>query len=74
MLHETKQFLSQNFEMKDMGEASYVIGIEIHKDRNQRVLSLSQKTYINKVLERFGMKDCSPSVAPIIKGDKLSEK
>ena len=30
------------------------------------------KTYINKVLERFQMKDCSPSVAPIMKGDKLS--
>ena len=29
LLHETKQFLSSNFEMKDMGEASYVIGIEI---------------------------------------------
>lgn len=28
MLHETKNFLSKNFEMKDMGEASYVIGIE----------------------------------------------
>ena len=28
LLHETK-FLSSNFEMKDMGEASYVIGIEI---------------------------------------------
>ncbi|KAL0366989.1 UNVERIFIED_CONTAM: Retrovirus-related Pol polyprotein from transposon TNT 1-94 [Sesamum radiatum] len=29
------------------------------------------KTYINKILERFWMKDCSPSVAPIVKGDKL---
>ncbi|KAL0337592.1 UNVERIFIED_CONTAM: Retrovirus-related Pol polyprotein from transposon TNT 1-94 [Sesamum calycinum] len=32
---------------------------------------LSQEIYINKVLERFQMKDCSPSVAPIVKGDKL---
>ncbi|RVW41386.1 Retrovirus-related Pol polyprotein from transposon TNT 1-94 [Vitis vinifera] len=29
---ETKQFLSKNFDMKDLGEASYVIGIEIHRD------------------------------------------
>ncbi|KAL0462713.1 UNVERIFIED_CONTAM: Retrovirus-related Pol polyprotein from transposon TNT 1-94 [Sesamum latifolium] len=29
------------------------------------------ETYINKVLERFRMKDCSPSVAPIVKDDKL---
>ena len=29
LLHETKKFLSKNFEMKDMDEATYVIGIEI---------------------------------------------
>ncbi|RVX10980.1 Retrovirus-related Pol polyprotein from transposon TNT 1-94 [Vitis vinifera] len=32
LLHEVKQFLSKNFDMKDMGEASYVIGIKIHRD------------------------------------------
>ncbi|RVW74232.1 Retrovirus-related Pol polyprotein from transposon TNT 1-94 [Vitis vinifera] len=35
LLHEVKQFLSKNFDMKDMGEASYVIGIKIHRDRFQ---------------------------------------
>jgi hypothetical protein len=35
LLHETKQLLSQSFEMKDLGEASYVIGIEVHRDRQQ---------------------------------------
>ena len=28
LLHKTEKFLSSNFEMKDMGEANYVIGIE----------------------------------------------
>ncbi|RVX14469.1 hypothetical protein CK203_017299 [Vitis vinifera] len=32
LLHEMKQFLSKNFDMKDMGETSYVIGIKIHRD------------------------------------------
>ncbi|KAL4309169.1 hypothetical protein GQ457_01G021620 [Hibiscus cannabinus] len=72
MLHEVKQFLSKNFDMKDMGDASYVIGIKIHRDRHKGVLGLSQETYINKVLERFRMKDCSPSVAPIVKGGKFN--
>ncbi|KAL6349316.1 hypothetical protein AAG906_033972 [Vitis piasezkii] len=52
LLHEVKQFLSKNFDIKDMGEASY-------------------ETYINKVLKRFRMKDCSPSVSPIVKGDRF---
>ena len=41
MLHDVKEFLSKNFEMKDMGEASYVIGIEIFRDISQGVLGLS---------------------------------
>ncbi|XP_033515330.1 secreted RxLR effector protein 161-like [Nicotiana tomentosiformis] len=55
-----------------MGEASYVIGIEIHRDRSQRLLGLSQRAYIERILERFGMKNCSPIAALIIKGDKFS--
>ena len=35
MLHETKNFLSSSFDMKDLGEASYVLGIEIHRDRSR---------------------------------------
>jgi hypothetical protein len=46
---ETKKFLSSNFDMKDLGEVSYVLGIEIHRDRKNGVLVLSQKSY----LERF---------------------
>lgn len=57
--------------MKDMGDASYVISIKIHRDRHQGILGLSQETYINKILEKFRMKDCSPSVASIVKGNKF---
>ena len=30
LLHDTKKFLSNNFEMKDLGDASYVLGIQIY--------------------------------------------
>ena len=64
LLSET---LSNNFEMKYMGEAYYVIRIEIFRDRSQGLLGLSQKAYINKVLERFRMDKCSTSPVPIQK-------
>ena len=35
MIHEVKQFLSISIDMKDMGDASYVIGIKIHRGRHQ---------------------------------------
>ncbi|KAD4585071.1 hypothetical protein E3N88_22672 [Mikania micrantha] len=69
MLHESKRLLSSNFDMKDLGEASYVIGIEIHRDRASGTLGLSQKAYINRVLTRYNMQHYSPSVAPVVKGD-----
>ena len=43
LLSEIKKFLSNNFEMKDMVETYYVIGIEIFSDRSQGLLVLSQK-------------------------------
>jgi hypothetical protein len=32
--------------MKDLCDASYILGIEIHRDRTKGVLDLSQKAYI----------------------------
>ena len=51
----------------------HLIGIKIHRERFRGILGLSQETYINKVLEIFNMKNCSPSVAPILKGDNLNK-
>ena len=42
MLVETKQLLSRYFNMKDLGEASYVLGIQILHDRPSGILRLSQ--------------------------------
>jgi len=71
LLLETKKFLSCKFDMKDLGEASYVLGIEIHRDRSNGILGLSQKIYIEKVLKKYNMHKCSASPAPIVKGDKF---
>ena len=71
-MHDTKRYLSNNFKVKDMGEASYVIGIEIFQNRSQGLLGLSQKAHINNVLERFRMEKCSTSLVQIQKEDKFS--
>jgi hypothetical protein len=70
LLLETKKFLSSNFDMKDLGEASFILGIKIHRDRRNGVLGLSQKAYLEKVLKKFGMHACNPTPTPIVKGDK----
>ena len=45
-LNVTKHMLSCHFDMKDLGETSSIIGIQIHRDRLGDILSLSQATYI----------------------------
>ena len=47
LLHDTKRFLKRNFEMKDLGDASFVLRIEILRDCSG-ILRLSQKNYIKK--------------------------
>jgi hypothetical protein len=72
LLHEIKVFLSSNFDMKDLGDGSYVLGIEIHRDKTKNVLGLSQIPYIKKMLKRYNMHNCSDQPAPVVKGDKLA--
>ena len=55
LLQETKKYLSSNFDITDLGEVSYVLGIEIHRDRNNGVLGLSQNAYLEKVLKKYNM-------------------
>jgi hypothetical protein len=59
--------------MKDLGEAFYVLGIEIHQDRRKGVLGLLQKSYIEKVLKKFNMHKCNPTFPPIVKGIKFGK-
>ena len=74
LLHETKEFLSSHFNIKNKGDVAYVFGIKIRHNRIKGVLSLSQKFYILKVLKRYEIQNCSFSSTPIVKRDKLSLK
>ena len=65
ILYQTKDFLSKNFLIRDIGKASYVIGISIFRKRSQGLLGLSQKTYIEEILRRFNMNNCSTGIAPL---------
>ena len=55
MLTSVKAWLSLKFSMKDLGEAAFILGIKIYRDRSRKLLGLSQSTYIDKLLKRFNM-------------------
>jgi hypothetical protein len=72
MIDTTKKWLSSNFEMKDMGEASYVLGVKIIRDHVKRLLGLTQETYIKKMLERYHIQDSKSMDTPVDKSLSLS--
>jgi hypothetical protein len=53
MIDTTKRWLSSNFEIKDIGEPSYILGVKIIRDRVKRLLGLTQENYIKKMIKRY---------------------
>ena len=72
-LSEVKIWLAKQFDMKDLGEAAYILGIQIFRDRRNRTLSLSQASYIDKVMDRFSMRDSKGGQTPFRHGISLSK-
>ena len=58
--------------MKDLSAAKKILGMKIERDRKGGKLYLTQKSYIEKVLERFGMKNAKPVSTPFAAHFKLS--
>jgi hypothetical protein len=64
-MDKLKLALHNEYEMKDLGEAKFVLGIKIERDRPRRVIYLHQQQYIENVLERFNMNECKPVTTPM---------
>ncbi|KAG8485844.1 hypothetical protein CXB51_019240 [Gossypium anomalum] len=73
-LQSIKTWLGSCFSMKDLGEATYILGVKIYRDRSRRLLGLSQSTYIDKVLKRFNMKESKRGFLPMRHGISLSKE
>ena len=71
LLVETKQLLFSHFDMKDLRETSYVLGIHILCNKPNDIMRLSQQTYIEHILKMFNMQSCSFGKALIVKGDRF---
>ena len=69
---QTVSDLQKHFKLRDLGPTSYLLGIEITRDRPNRTLSLSQRQYIINMLDRFGFSDCNPVSTPMEPGLRLS--
>ncbi|KAH9681106.1 hypothetical protein KPL71_026832 [Citrus sinensis] len=59
-------YYKREFEMKDLGPANKILGMQIHRDRNNRKIWLSQKNYLKKILRLFNMQDLGSLIFAMI--------
>ena len=71
-LESIKGYLNKSFSMKDLGEAAYILGIKIYRDRSRRLIGLSQSTYLDNFL-KFKMDQSKKGFLPVLQGVKLSQ-
>lgn len=58
VVNDVKSLLSNNFDMKDLREASLIIGIKI--TRSEKGNYLDQSNYIENILKKCNYFDCKP--------------
>ena len=73
VIKETKDFLSNNFEMKDLGEADVILNIKLLREGIGGI-TLVQSHYVEKVLSRFGFSECEPAPTPYDPSKILKKK
>jgi len=69
-----KEKLQSTYRMKDLGEAEWVLGMKVTRDRSRRSLELSQARYVDKMLTEFGLIEAKGSSTPEQHGQQLSKK
>jgi hypothetical protein len=69
---EIKGLLAQCFKLRDLGPTSFLLGVQIHRERSVRTLHRSQRQYTLDLLDPFSFTDCSPVSTPLNPGPRLN--
>ena len=72
LLEAEKLEICKKFDMVDNGNISFCLGLSIKQDRKKKTTSISQPTYIENILMKFGMENCRPVATPLEPGVKYS--
>jgi len=65
LIEELKAGLSKHFEVTDLGELHWMLGIKVKRDRPGHMVHLSQWAYINAILRRYHLSDLKPLSTPM---------
>src|SRR5258708_27725922 len=72
-INQDKEALKKHYEMMDLGEIAWILGIRVTRDRNAGWIALSQEKFITETLERFSKGDVRPISTPALANEHLKK-
>src|SRR5271163_3245069 len=72
-INDLKVQLNEEYEMKDLGELKYFLGIQVHRDREWKIIHINQSGYNRTILERYGIENSKPANTPLASGARLTK-
>jgi len=57
--------IQRRFTIKDLGNVKFFLSMLVERERGRRIIYLSQRVYLDKVLKRFWMDECKGYATPM---------
>ena len=73
LMSTIKLRICERFDMTDLGELKFCLGIEVAQCHDSRTVSMSQSKFLQSILVKFAMQDCKPVKTPQDPGLKLTK-
>lgn len=70
-IQKIKCALKSEFSIKELGDLKHCLGIEIHRQRDRKVILINQRAYIQRLAEKFGVDKCKDVHTPADSNSKL---
>ncbi|KAA0051499.1 gag/pol protein [Cucumis melo var. makuwa] len=74
IINNSVAFLVHPISNEDLGEAEFVLGIQIFRDRKNKTLTLSQASYVDKIVVQYSMQNTKRGLLPFKHGVTLFKK
>ena len=72
LMDKFKDEIEEVFEMTDLGDMSYFLGMEVH--HNQHEIFICQQQYAKEILKKFKMEECKPTTTPMNQKEKFCKE
>jgi hypothetical protein len=73
LITRTEDALESAFQITRLGDAKQLLGMEIHRDRKNGTITITQTNYVNKILDQHGMTSCNAVSSPMDPNVKLEK-